>query len=165
MKTAHTVWPALTARQIMRTDVQTIADGAGLLEAVRKLADGRISGMPVTDEAGHVIGVLSIRDVLDHLSENPEQQRLFAPRNYYLTTDEDEFAPEEFDEIEVPEDAEATVADVMTAQVFAVKIDADLADVARAFVEHQVHRLLVTDRGKHVGLVSVMDLMQALVRG
>ena len=164
MKTTS-VWPDLTVREIMRTDVQTIADGAGLLEAVRKLADGRISGMPVTDEAGHVIGVLSIRDVLDHLSENPEQQRLFAQRSYYLTTDDDEFAPEEFDEIDVQEDAGAIVADVMTAQVFAVPIDAELQDVARSFVEHQVHRLLVTERGKHVGLVSVMDLMKALVRG
>jgi CBS domain-containing protein len=163
MKTTN-VWPDVTAQEIMRTDVVTIPDGAGLSEAVQRLADARISGMPVTDEAGHVIGVISIRDILEHLSENPEQRRLFAPRSYYLATDEDEFSPEEFDEIEVPEDGESTVADVMTAQVFAVPKTASLKEVAAALVEHQVHRLLVTDRGKHVGLVSAMDVLQALVR-
>lgn len=157
------VWPDVTARDIMRTDVVTIPDGAGLSEAVQRLADARISGMPVTDEAGHVIGVISIRDILDHLSENPDQQRLFAPRSYYLATDEDEYTQEEFDEIEVPEDAESTVADVMSAQVFAVPLQATVKEVADVLVEHQVHRLLVTDRGKHVGLVSAMDVLMALV--
>lgn len=157
------VWPDVTAQEIMRIDVVTIPDGAGLREAVQRLADARISGMPVTDEAGHVIGVVSIRDILDHLSENPDQQRLFAPRSYYLATDEDEFAPEEFDEIEVPEDTEASVADVMTASVFAVPKTASLREIAHALVEHRVHRLLVTDRGKHVGLVTAMDVLEALV--
>lgn len=162
MKNTH-VWPAVQARDIMRTDVVTVSDQAGLLDAVRRLADAKISGMPVTDEAGHVIGVVSIRDILDFLSENPEQQRLFAPRSYYLASSDDDYSAEEFDDIEVPEDVEATVADVMTAQVFSVDVGAPLQVIAATLVEHQVHRLLVTERSKHVGLVSVMDVLTALV--
>jgi len=156
-------WPDVRARDIMRTDVVTVPDSATLTEAVQRLAEARISGMPVTDEAGHVIGVVSIRDVLDFLSENPDQRRVFAPRSYYLASTDEDLPPEEFDEIEVPEDTEATVAEVMTAEVFSVPVDAGLEAVAKALVEHQVHRVLVTDKRRHVGLVSVMDVLAALV--
>ena len=157
-------WPDVKARDIMRTDVVTVSDSASLTEAVQRLAEARISGMPVTDEAGRVIGIVSIRDVLDFLSENPDQRRVFAPRSYYLASFDEDLPAEQFDEIEVPEDIEATVADVMTAEIYSVQVDASLDEVARALVEHRVHRVLVTESRRHVGLVSALDVLTALWR-
>ncbi len=49
----------LTARDVMRTDIVTIRPEATLCEAVRLLLDHGISGLPVTDASGFLLGVIS----------------------------------------------------------------------------------------------------------
>ncbi|MBK8976792.1 MAG: CBS domain-containing protein [Planctomycetes bacterium] len=157
------LWPDVRARDLMRTDVVTVSESASLTEAVRKLADHRISGMPVTNEAGHLTGVVSIRDILDYESEEGGT-RVVSSRGYFAVADDaidDDFG---FEEVEVAEESSATVGDVMTAEVHSVDIDADALSIARQLVEHRIHRVLVQERGKYVGLVTAMDLLTALVR-
>ena len=48
-----------TARDVMRTEIVTIRPDATLAEAVGLLLDNRISGLPVTDETGVLVGVIS----------------------------------------------------------------------------------------------------------
>ena len=156
-------WPTTLARDLMKTHVVTVPETATLAEAVRRLAENRVSGLPVTDEAGHVSGVLSIRDILDYESEEGGT-RIATMRGFYAETDnlDDDY---EFGEIEVDEDSSATVADVMTAEVFAVNVDTKLHDIAKTLVEHRIHRVLVDEDGKHVGIISAMDVLTALVGG
>lgn len=156
------IWPPQTARDLMKTDLVTIGKTARLGEAMRLLCDHRISGMPVTDESGHVVGVVSIRDILDFLSENPSSQPSFA-RSFYMANAE---ADEDFDydEIEVPENLEDTVAEVMTAEIYAIPVDAGVQEIVKSLAKHRIHRLLVKDGRKHVGLVSAMDVLVALAK-
>jgi CBS domain-containing protein len=49
----------LTAKDVMRTDIQTIRPNAPLSEAVQMLLDHQISGLPVTDTTGFLLGVIS----------------------------------------------------------------------------------------------------------
>ena len=49
----------LTARDVMRTNVLTIRPENTLAEAIQVLLDNRISGLPVTDESGHLLGIIS----------------------------------------------------------------------------------------------------------
>lgn len=48
-----------TAKDAMRTDLVTVRPDTTLEEAVRVLLENRISGLPVTDDAGHLVGVIS----------------------------------------------------------------------------------------------------------
>ncbi len=49
----------LTAQDIMRTDIVTIGPDRTLREAVQVLLEHRISGLPVVDEQGHLLGIIS----------------------------------------------------------------------------------------------------------
>jgi CBS domain-containing protein len=156
------LWPALTARDLMRTDIVTIGKNASLGEAMRLLCDHRISGMPVTDEAGHVIGVVSIRDIAEYLSEHPDSAPTFA-RSFYLANAEAE-AEFDYDRIEMLEESEEPVTEVMTGEIFAVNVDATLQEIVKSLAKHRIHRVLVKDGQKHVGLISAMDVLAALAR-
>lgn len=48
-----------TARDVMRTEIMTIRPEATLADAVKLLLDNRISGLPVTDESGMLVGIIS----------------------------------------------------------------------------------------------------------
>lgn len=57
----------LKARDVMTREVITIDPEAGLDEAIRTLVDNKISGMPVCDAAGAIIGMISERDILNFM--------------------------------------------------------------------------------------------------
>jgi len=154
-------WPGVTARKLMRTDVVTVSESATLAEIVQTLLDSRITGMPVTDEAGHLVGVVSIRDVLDHLAENPSA--LALRRGFYSSGPGDDEEDWDLEGLEMPEDDGTTAGDVMTPAVYAVSVDAGLQEIAGKMVEHGIHRVLVTEGDEYVGLVAAMDVLQALV--
>jgi CBS domain-containing protein len=50
----------------------------------------------------------------------------------------------------------------MTAEVFAVPADARLPEIAREMAKHRVHRLLVEDAGRYVGIVGTFEILAAL---
>ena len=54
----------MTVAELMQRNVRTVSGEASVAEAIVVLADGHISGMPVVDGTGRVIGVLSTTDVL-----------------------------------------------------------------------------------------------------
>lgn len=163
MATARHDWDDLTARDIMQTQVLTVSVDTPLSEVERLLSEHRISGLPVTDEAGHLVGVVSIRDLIEHYTEDPDARPRRGRGFYQLDTEE--LADEDIEAFEVPEEAEETAGDIMTAEVYAVPADAKLPEVARRMVELRIHRILVRENGKHVGLISTFDLLGALAKG
>jgi len=67
------------ASEIMRTDLTTIPSTMPLAEVERVLSEGNISGAPVVDQAGHITGVISLRDILWHNAQDPDGRRAPAP--------------------------------------------------------------------------------------
>ncbi len=150
----------ILASEVMEKDIVTISGQASLQLAIQLMTDSRISGMPVTDAAGHLLGIVSIRDILEHFTENPEAQR--PHRSFYdvaLNSDQD------FDRIDIDFEGEesATVSDVMTAEVYSVPADASLETVSRTMVDHRIHRVLVQDKDGHVGLIATLDVLAAII--
>lgn len=155
---------SITAGSIMQTRIVTISPSAPLSEAERLLTEHRISGMPVTDNAGRAIGVLSYRDLLDHYAENPDARPRRGPGYFRLPTEH--LADEEFEAFSVPEEAEDTVEDVMTPEVIHVDRDTPLREIARKMVENGIHRVLVTEprSGRVVGIISSMGMLAAMAK-
>jgi predicted transcriptional regulator len=61
----RSAWAGLTAQDVMVRDIVSVAPHSPLAEVERLLAERRISGMPVVDERGHALGVVSYRDLAD----------------------------------------------------------------------------------------------------
>lgn len=155
-----TNWKDLTAADVMRTDVLTVSESTPLSEVERLLGENRIGGLPVTNETGHITGVVSIRDLVDRYTQDPDSRPRRGHGFYHLSSED--LDDEDFESFEVPEEAEETAGDIMTAQVYAVDRTTPLQEVAAKMVELNVHRLLVTEKKRTVGIVSTMDVLKAL---
>jgi CBS domain-containing protein len=151
----------LRARDVMTRDIVSIAGTATVRELVALLQEHEISGAPVVDGKGRVVGVVTLNDIAplagDRQAVAPER----ADPDFYVHGWEDKLNPDELRQLHV-EDEGLTVGDIMTPRVYTVAADAPIAEVARTMVEGHVHRMLVADGGQLVGLVSTFDILRSV---
>jgi CBS domain-containing protein len=143
---------------IMTRDVLAVSPDTGLESAARLMTSSRISGLPVV-EGDRLVGVVSLMDLVDpdrNRSATHEEDE--AKAAFYKLSDGDfvAFGIE-------PAAADGVVADVMTPYVISVSADTDLVEAARQMTDYRVHRLLVMDGERLVGIVSSLDLLDGLV--
>ena len=151
----------LRARDVMQTDVLTIDSDASLLDAHRLFVEAEINGAPVVDESGTVVGVLSSADLLRSVEE--ERDTALVQRTYFR--DLTEFSgPDWSSGVEDFQDrlAVRTVAEAMTPEAISVDVEATIPEVARTLRSQRVHRVLVEEAGKLIGLISTFDLVALL---
>lgn len=153
-------WALVTAKDIMRTKVVTVSYAAPLSEVERTLSEHSISGAPVVDEAGRIVGVVSVSDLMERYAEDQDAHPRRGHGFFHLSSEET--LDEDFDSFEVPDEAEETAQDIMTATVYTVPGGAGLKEIATALCKHKVHRVLVEEQGRLVGLISTLDILDAL---
>jgi CIC family chloride channel protein len=127
--------------ELMQRKVKTVGSDATLADAIVSLADGHISGMPVVDGAGKVIGVLSTTDVLTAEAEAGDP----TARQTLLEN--------------------TSVRDIMTPRPFTVAPSEDVREAARQMLYADVHRLFVAEGDKVVGIISTTDIVRAVATG
>jgi CBS domain-containing protein len=180
--------PALTVRDFMSTDVATLSPDMSLREAIEVLADRRITGAPVV-AANRIVGVLSGNDVLafeaatpgvpaghyersEHGElETPEEQQWEegsdAPSAYFTEFWADAGADvvERLQALEGPEWdmlGEHTVSEAMSTGVRTVPVDASLPQAAAYLLKHGLHRAVVVDGERPVGIITATDFVRAV---
>lgn len=121
-------------------------------EARETLAKRRVSGAPVVDDNGRPIGVISQTDLIRANVESVTAAQ--AGRFYSDVEDYRDIAEQHVDRSEMP------IASLMTRDVWSVSRDTGVAIAASVMRERRVHRLLVTERGVLVGIVTALDLMR-----
>ena len=147
--------PARRVSELMNPNVVCVSPETTVAEAQKLLSARRVSGAPVVDADGQPIGVVSQSDLVRH-----QARRMTAGESGRFYTDMDEFQ----DIAELPVDRSQTpVRELMTAHVYGVTRDTSVATAASIMRERRIHRLLVTDRGRLVGVVSSLDLLAVVV--
>jgi len=143
----------MKVHEVMTVDVATTTPDALLKEAALELATRRISGMPVIDDYGRVLGVLSEADIL--AKEGGEQERTGFLQ--WFLDPSDLWVAARFDAV--------TVGDAMSWPAKTIEPEANVALAATTMLEEGVNRLPVVDKeGTLVGLVSRGDLVRAFAR-
>ena len=146
-----------TVSAIMTRDIFAVRPETDLATTAKLLADHHISGAPVIDAEQRPIGVVTLTDLADPVRERSD--RLGESKFYYLT--------ERSRSIHWGDGAvtaEGVVADVMSRFVISIDPDASLQRAAERMLSDDVHRLLVVDKGKLVGVVSSMDIIRGFVQ-
>jgi CBS domain-containing protein len=157
-------WMLLSARDLMRTDVVTVDYDTPVSELVEILTDHRVSGVPVTIQSGQIVGVVSLRDVIDRY---PEYRDAWPTRTLvYRDPENDEPWEPDGDEdadfwARVDESGD-TAGDIMTREVITVPDDAGVCEIAALMVELRIHRVVVERGGVHLGIISTLDILDAL---
>jgi CBS domain-containing protein len=143
----------MRASDVMRTEVQTCSPDSTIGEAIRLMLDKGISGLPVVDAAGTLVGIVTEGDFLRRAELGTERHR---PRWLELLASPGRLAAD------YVQAHGRRVAEVMTPEVAAVAEDTPLAEVVRLMERRHVKRLPVLRDGRLVGLVARADLLRAL---
>jgi CBS domain-containing protein len=139
-------------KDLMTTPVVTVAPTTPFKEIVARLAEHRVSALPVVDDAGLVLGVVSEADLLlkeEHPDPDADLPLVWTKRR----------------RAEHDKAAAVVARDLMTIAVVSITPEATAAEAARRLHSANVKRLPVVDnRGRLVGIISRSDLLKVFDR-
>lgn len=154
----------ITAADLMNPRVLTVREDLTVRELANVLVENEISGAPVEDGSGKLVGVVSLTDIATALADDEEEGEGEGERGDFFLSEwhDDGMSREEIEELGLDE-AELTVAEIMTPEVFTVREDTPVSEIAEAMIQNHVHRILVTREDRVVGIISTSDLLGLLV--
>ena len=148
----------LKAKDIMTRDVITVKPATTIEELARILMEHRISGAPVVDDNGNLVGVVTENDLIS------QNRRLHIPTVVRLF---DAFIMLESPagiEKELKRMAANTVDEICTKDVMTVGEDTSLEEVATLMYEKKVHLVPVVDGKKINGVIGKMDIIKGMTK-
>jgi CBS domain-containing protein len=127
--------------ELMQIELQTVSPETPVTDVFVALAESRISALPVVDDAGRLVGVISKTDIL--ASEEDAEGEADRAALFDRTP----------------------VRDLMTSPALTISPDAIVREAAQRMLAAGVHRLFVTDGDRAVGIISMTDILQAVAAG
>jgi predicted transcriptional regulator len=153
---------SITARDLMNPKILTVGDSMGVRELARFLIDKQISGAPVVDEDGNLIGVVSLTDIATVASDEVGIASDRRNPDFYLRDLEEAYSEEEVQSFHIEED-DLSVRDIMTPTIYSVEEDAEVSAIASMMLDGHLHRIIVTRDGVAAGIISTSDLLGLLI--
>jgi CBS domain-containing protein len=145
----------MKASEVMTLGVYTIKPNASVRDAARLMIEQRISGLPVMDAAGKLVGIVTEGDFLRRVETGTGRQR---PRWLEILVGPDRLASD------YVRTYGRKVEEIMSADVVTVPPDAPLQDVVRIMEQRRIKRVPVVRDGAIVGIISRANLVQVLAR-
>lgn len=146
----------LKAKDIMTKNVVTVKTTTTIVELAHILMKHQISGTPVIDDNGNLIGIVTESDLINKNSKLhiPTILRLF-----------DAFIPLGISKLEqdLKKMAASTVGEIFTKEVITVDEEMSMEDVATIMTEKKIHLLPVLKEGKLAGIIGKKDIIRSIV--
>ena len=150
-----------TVKDIMTSQVQTVRDAWSIKQLAEFFFENNVSGAPVLDEYGKLLGVVSVTDLVRFDSQHNEETQTNT-HDVYTHHLEKHFAKEEIAAFQIEDATSTTVHDIMTPMVFDVDESTTIQQAADIMVKGHIHRVFVTNNKKVVGVVSALDMLKVL---
>jgi len=144
----------MDAADVMRAPIVSVRPDTSVPDAIQLMLANRISGLPVVDADGNLVGMISEGDFLRRGETGTERHR---PR--WIEVLRSGRLAEEY-----AHSHGRTVGEVMTPRVFTVSEDTPLEAVVEVMERRRIKRVPVMRAGRPVGIVSRADLLRALAR-
>lgn len=142
----------MNVADVMSRAIVTVMPGHSVRHAAQMMLDHKVSGVPVVDGDGQLVGILTEGDLLRRV-----EYGLTGSRPHWIEAVSAEGAARDF-----VKSHSWRVADVMSKPVVAVTEDTSLADVAAMFGTRGIKRAPVVRDGRLVGIVSRADLLRII---
>ncbi len=148
----------LTAKDIMTAPVVTLSPSMEIVAAAKILMDKHISGAPVIDDYGTIIGILTRDDLI------MQQKKLPLPSYFVILDALIPIHSTSQVEKEVEKIAATTVEHAMTSPPVTVRLDTPIEDLASIMVDRKIHTLpVLNDDGDLLGIIGKEDIVRTLV--
>ena len=145
----------MNASDVMTRDIVTVRHGGSIAEAIRLMLDNRVSGLPVLDDEGKVVGIVTEGDLLRRSETGTERHR---PRWLEFLMGPGRIADE------YVRTHGRKVEEIMTRDLVSVTGDTPLDNVVQMMERRRIKRVPVLAGDLLVGMVGRADLLRALAR-
>ncbi len=146
----------MKARDVMVSPVITVKAHSSVKDVAKILVEHRISAVPVVDDDGKLVGIVSEGDLVHRVETGTERRRSW----WLQALMEDSTLAAEFVKAH-----SRIVADVMTRDVVTATPDTPLHEIAALLERKKIKRVPIVASGDLVGIVSRANLIQALASG
>lgn len=142
----------------MSREVVTVGPEMPVEKLAALLWEKRISGAPVVDEAGRLVGVVTESDLID------QAKKLHIPTAITILEAVIFLERAQKVEQEVNKMAGSRVRDICTSNPVTVTLDTPLDEIATIMAEKHLHTLPVMDNGRLAGVIGKSDIIRTLAR-
>ncbi|MFB6274830.1 MAG: CBS domain-containing protein [Halothece sp.] len=148
---------AKTVTDVMTANPAVVQPNTPLKEAIKLLVEKKISGLPVVNEAGKLVGVLSEADLMwQETGVDPPPYFMFLDSVIYLEN------PSRYEK-ELHKALGQTVEEVMTDRAISITGDRSLKEAAKLMHKREIRRLPVVDEDqKVVGIITRGDIVRTM---
>jgi len=143
--------------EIMTEPVMVVTLDRTLEEAAQKMLNSHVGGLPVVNDEGKVVGMVTESDFSAKEHAIPFS-RIYAPQLF------GEWMSKEGVEKAYKAARSVTVKEIMSSPVVTITEDDTVAEAVRKMLDHRVHRIPVVKDGVPVGIVSRHDLLKMVVQ-
>ena len=148
----------LTAQDIMTSEVITVTEDVPVTRLAAILWENRISGVPVVDDKGEVISVVTENDLID------QTKKLHLPTVISVLDSVIFLENPNKVEKDIEKITGKTVKDICSKNPVIIALDTRLDEIATIMAEKKVHTLPVVSEGKLVGVVGKSDIIRTLTK-
>jgi CBS domain-containing protein len=147
-------------KDLMTRDLVVVPPDMPVSELAGLLSTRMISGAPVVDAEGKVIGVVSLSDIAAFSASGQGGLQTDRDNMYYSVPEMEDYLVGFFTVTDLSPGA--TVRDIMTPAVYNLGQEATILEAADMMRAARIHRIIVTQDGHPQGIVTTMDLVGAL---
>jgi CBS domain-containing protein len=145
------------AKDIMTREVATVRLDTSVQELARLLVERHINGVPVLDEAGKLVGIVTEGDLID------QNKKLHIPTVLSLLDSVIFLESPKHLERELKKMAGTTVGDICTRDVITIDEDATLEEVATHMADKRINTIPVLRGGELVGVIGRSDVVRSIL--
>jgi CBS domain-containing protein len=143
----------MTIGDFMSRRVIVVSPDTSIVGAAKLMLEHKVSGLPVLDAAGHVVGIVSEHDLLRETDDGRH-----GPHWLQLMIERAELADE------AARFHDRKVKEVMTPNPITIAATSSLGEACRLIADRGIKRLPVVENGKLVGIIARTDLVRALAQ-
>lgn len=148
----------MKAKEIMAKNVVTVGPRATIAEIAKVLVEHKVSGVPVVDKAGKLIGIVSEGDLLhkEVTPRLPDAINILGAIIYYNGV---ERFNEDFKKLMA-----GTAREIMTRDVITATEDVEINEIGELMLKHSIKRIPIVRDDTLVGIISRADMIKTLIQ-
>ena len=147
----------MKARDVMTKEVITVRRETSVRELAVLFSESRISSVPVVDDAGELVGIVSESDLVEQ-DKNLHIPTVVSIFDWVIYLESDKRFEKELQKMTAQ-----TVGEIYSEEVFSVGPDATVSEVADIMSNQRVHAVPVVEGRRVVGIVGRIDLIKTMI--
>ena len=150
-----------TAADIMQRDVIVVYARDTLQDAMSLMTENHVTGLPVVNSAGKCIGVITATDILNFEQEHAEYaSEVNDDMALHYDADSGKWEHVRVSSFALEQFGEVTVEEVMARELFSVREDTSVKEVAEEMLREKIHRVIVTSNEcRLLGIITSSDFV------